>query len=374
MVKLLIAGDFCPQDRIAQMIEGSDYSFLDEIRQETDRADYSIVNLECPIADETCKPITKSGPNLKCSSKVLDAIKFAGFNGVTLANNHLNDFGEQSILMTIKSIDDKKIDRAGGGKSLIDSRLPIIKTINDKKIAILNFCESEFSIATKYTAGAAPMDLIDNQYAIAEYRGQVDYVIVIVHGGYEMHQLPSPTMQKTYRWFIDIGADVVVNHHQHCYSGYEIYKEKPIFYGLGNFCFDNKMYRKSIWNEGVMVMLRLDEHITFDLIPFNQCDDKPVVQLKSGTELVDFTHSLASLNNIIADPLLVEADFESYYKKSKRRVLGLFSPYSNRYLRGAAQEGIIPFFLPKKKLARLYDFINCEAHRSIVLNCLRDMI
>lgn len=374
MIKLLIAGDFCPQDRIAGMIEKNDFSFFEEIRPITSSANYSIVNLECPIADETCEPILKSGPNLKCTSKALSAIKYGGFDGVTLANNHLNDYGEQAITITFRELNSSGINSVGAGRTLDESNKPLIKEIYGKKIAIVNFCESEFSIATKYSAGASPLDLVDNQRNIATCRSCADFVIVIVHGGHEMHQLPSPLMQKTYRWFVEMGADAVINHHQHCYSGYEIYKNRPIFYGLGNFCFDKPTYRNSIWNEGYIVMLKLDNEISFDIIPYHQCDADPTIQIMKYKDLEKFYHSLASLNNIIADPLLVEADFERYYKGAERSVLGLFSPYSNRYLRGAAQKGLIPSLLPKKKIARIYDYINCDAHRNIALRCLRDMI
>ena len=374
MVRLLIAGDFAPKNRIAEMMEKSDYSFFEEVRQCTSQVDYSILNLECPIADENCKPIIKSGPNLKCSPKVLDAIKFGGFDGVTLANNHFRDYGDRSVLMTLKALDDTHIDWVGGGNTLRNSRLPLFVRIKEKNVGIVNVCEREFSIATKYTAGAAPIDLIDTQRTIAYCKTQADYVIVITHGGHELHQLPSPMMQKTYRWFIDMGADAVVNHHQHCYSGYEIYNEKPIFYGLGNFCFDKPVYRNSVWNEGFMVVLNLADKIGFDLIPYVQCDEMPTIRLKKESEIEEFNHSIAALNNIIADPLLVEADFERYCKASQKRVLGLLSPLSNRYLRGAAQKGLIPFFLSKKRIARIFDNINCDAHRNIILRCLYEAI
>lgn len=254
------------------------------------------------------------------------------------------------------------------------SQLPLFLDVENKKIAIINVCESEFSIATKYSAGAAPIDLIENQRTIDRCKSQADYVIVITHGGHELHQLPSPMMQKTYRWFIDMGADAVVNHHQHCYSGYEIYNEKPIFYGLGNFCFDKQVYRNSVWNEGFMVVLNLADKIEFDIIPYVQCDETPTIRLKTESEIEEFNHSISALNNIIADPFLVAADFERYCKASQKRVLGLFSPLSNRYFRGAAQKGLIPFFLSKNKIARIFDNINCDAHRNIILKCLYEAI
>ena len=63
MVRLLVAGDYCPQSRIAEMIEKEDYSFFDNVRVSIAESDYSIVNLECPIVGNQ-KPILKCGPNL----------------------------------------------------------------------------------------------------------------------------------------------------------------------------------------------------------------------------------------------------------------------------------------------------------------------
>ena len=374
MSSLLIAGDYCPQERVAEMLEKKDFSFFDNVRKYTQGVEYSIVNLECPVADESHRAIIKTGRNLRCNPGAIDALNYAGFKCVTLANNHLNDYGGLAILQTLNELETRHIAHVGGGENLKDSQKPLTIELNGKRVSILNFCEKEFSIATKRSAGAAPLDLIDNQRAITSCKSQYDYVIVIVHGGHEMHQLPSPMMQKTYRWFIDMGADAVINHHQHCYSGYEVYNGKPIFYGLGNFCFDKSGYRNSIWNEGYMVKLKLEDRIGFELIPYHQCDNQPEVKVLEGKKTEDFSHSLAALNNIIADPLLVEADFERYYKQAQKSVLGLFSPYLNRYLRGAAQKGIIPLFLPQRKIARIYDYFNCEAHKNIALRSLRDFI
>lgn len=103
----------------------------------------------------------------------------------------------------------------------------------------------------------------------------------LYHGGKEHYQLPTPRMQKDYRFFVDAGADVVINHHQHCYSGYEQYNDKYIFYGLGNFCFESTL-RNSIWNEGYMLKLKFEDIISFELIPYVQCDDKAGVFIMQG--------------------------------------------------------------------------------------------
>lgn len=375
MIKILIAGDYCPQERIAKMIEEEDYSFLNEVCDLTSKVDYSIVNLECPVTSEDYhNPIIKSGRNLKCTPRAIDAIKHAGFNCVTLANNHLNDFGEAAIIETLDVIKAKSLNYVGGGKTLKDSQMPLLLHISNKVVSIINVCEQEFSIASHYRAGAAPIDLIDIQRTIMSCKNKSDYILVIVHGGHEMYQLPSPMMQKAYRWFIDLGADTVINHHQHCYSGYELYQNKPIIYGLGNFCFDKPSQRHTIWNEGYMVELCLDDEILFKVIPYDQCNDKPEINLKSIEATENFHHSLKALCNIIDDPLLVEAEFERYCKNNLSNIIGLFSPYRNRYLRGAAKRGLLPSFLTKKKTTTLFDYINCDAHRNVVLKCLSDML
>ena len=104
-------------------------------------------------------------------------------------------------------------------------------------IFIFNFCENEWSIAESDNPGANPMDIIDNANQIKYARELADYVIVIVHGGHEYYNLPSPRMQKQYRFYADQGADIVVGHHTHCISGNEVYKGVPIYYSLGNFIF-----------------------------------------------------------------------------------------------------------------------------------------
>ena len=159
------------------------------------------------------------------------------------------------MLDTLMYLNDKQADFVGGGNSLRQASETLYKSIDGHTLAVINCCEHEFSIATETSSGANPLNPIQQYYKIQEARKNADYVLVIVHGGHEHYQLPSPRMKETYRFFVDAGADAVVNHHQHCYSGYEVYNGKPIFYGIGNFLFDREGVRNSIWNEGDMVLL-----------------------------------------------------------------------------------------------------------------------
>jgi Putative enzyme of poly-gamma-glutamate biosynthesis (capsule formation) len=239
MISVLIAGDFCPQRRVSALFDKGDYvSVLGGIRASVMDADYRIVNFECPVSMGDEPPIIKRGPNLRCSEKGLEAIKWAGFDCVTLANNHFYDFGYDGVVNTLDACRKSHLDAVGGGVNLAEASAVLYKEVGDKTLAIINCCEHEYSVATVNTAGSNPLDPIQQYRTIVEARKSADYVLVIVHGGHEMWPLPSPRMVQTYQFFIDAGADAVVNHHQHCFSGYEVYKNKPIFYGLGNFCFD----------------------------------------------------------------------------------------------------------------------------------------
>ena len=257
-MKILIAGDFCQGYRVDALVKERRYGKLfDEVKPIIESADYSIVNFEFPVVldKDAARPIPKCGPNLEGTIESIEAIKYAGFKCCTLANNHILDQGEQCCLDTKNELEKAGVDTVGVGSNLSEAGEIFYKEIDGETLAIINCCEHEFSIATETSAGANPLNPVRQYYAIQEAKKKADYVLVIVHGGHEHYQLPSPRMKETYRFFVDAGADAVVNHHQHCYSGYDVYYDKPIFYGLGNFCFDEPQMRHCGWNEGYMVRL-----------------------------------------------------------------------------------------------------------------------
>ncbi len=371
-MKLLIAGDYCPRQRAAERMSQGDYGFvLGEVRPIVEDADYSIVNLECPVTHGNEKTIIKNGPSLCCSEVGIDALKWAGFDCVTLANNHFRDYGDSGVANTLKKCNEVKIDTVGGGADLKEASKTIYKQIKGKTLAIINCCEHEFSIATDLSAGSNPLNPIRQYYDIKEARVKADYVLVIVHGGNEYYQLPSPRMKETYRFFIDAGADAVVNHHQHCYSGYEFYKEKPIVYGLGNFCFDNQVVKDCTWNEGYMVYINFCDKISFEAIPYIQCGTEPVVQRIGESECEKFKNQIDYLNSIIADDKLLFEKYNLYLDESESIIRVLFSPYMNRTLRGFCRRHLIPSFVTSKKKIELLSYIQCESHLVKIINFLK---
>lgn len=368
-MKILVAGDLLPYDRVANLFDQGKYEkVFGQIRDFIKQTDYSIANFECPICKGGEKPIKKCGPSHYCGESVIGAIQYAGFDCVTLANNHFRDFGDEGCLNTMRELENNGIDHVGGGKNVEDAANILYREIEGSLIAIISCCEHEFSIAEENHAGSNPLNPIKQYYAIKEAREKADFVVVIAHGGHEHYQLPSPRMVETYRFFVDAGADAVVNHHQHCFSGYEIYKGKPIFYGLGNFCFDKPVKRADKWNEGYVVELTLTEGASgFELIPYSQCDSEPVVAPLSGEKKRQFFLRINALNEIISNSRELEGEFEKWCQSKHAQKESLFSPYTGTFLQVLYSKGLLRNPISDKRKLSLTDHIVCESHRDVTL-------
>ena len=361
-MKILIAGDYVPRNRLAPLVKEGQFDVLfGEVRDIVRSVDYSMVNFESPIVEEGDKPISKYGPNLQCTKDAVDAIKYAGFKCATLANNHIRDFGNDGVSRTMQTLKDKGIDSVGAGENLETAGAILYRQIGGKTIAIINCCENEFSIAASDHYGANPLNPIRQYYEIQEAKGKADYVLVIVHGGHEHHQLPSPRMQDTYRYFIDLGADIVVNHHQHCYSGFEIYKEKPIVYGMGNFCMDKNPIRiGQLWNFGYMVVWDTSKPSHIQIIPYEQCGETPGVHQLSPDA---FDERLQEINTIIVDRELLIKKTEKYYFESYKTIINILEPIQNKYIAGLQHRHYLPSLITRKWLLKLQNYVLCESHR-----------
>ena len=375
-MKLLIAGDFCQRYRIDKESLHHNYDLIfGAIKPYIESADYSILNYEFPIIlnEYSAEPIPKCGPNLRGTIDAIKAVRYAGFKCCTLANNHILDQGEQCCIDTKNIIEQAGLDSVGVGRNLTEAGRVLYKVINGETLAIINCCEHEFSIAEESKAGANPLNPIRQYYAIREARQLADYVVVIIHGGHEYFQLPSLRMQETYRFFVDVGADAVINHHQHCYSGYEIYKEKPIFYGLGNFCFDHVTERTSQWNEGYMVIVNLikSSKIQYELIPYTQCSEELAVVPLKPEKLREFDKRISELNEIISDELILREEVLRYYDSCVDFELRLLEPYDNILLSKLYRIGLLPKIFKGVKKYSIMNHIFCESHLDKLRHALK---
>lgn len=361
-MNVIVAGDFAPRARLAQQIKERKFCdiFPKELQTIIKSADYSLVNFESPVIEDTFSPIKKCGPNLGCSENAVEAIKYAGFKCVTLANNHILDYGDAGLNKTVECCQKWEIDVVGVGANLQDAEKVLYVEENGKKLAIINCCEHEFSIASRTTAGANPLNPIAQFYKIKEAKQNADFVLVVVHGGHEHFQLPSMRMQETYRFFVDAGADAVVNHHQHCYSGYEIYKGKPIFYGLGNFCFDWDGIPQKMWTEGYFVEIKFDKEISFNLYPYCQYGElSKVMLLKSDF----YNFELDNLNKIIGDEIKLNFECDKFFLKSYSAIKFFLNPIRNKFISYLYHKRLFPSLINKMWLMDLLAIVRCESWR-----------
>src|SRR5690625_2029581 len=265
-MKLLITGDL-----VVSSAYDASTQFGSEIVDFFNGANINMINLEAPVTNSESK-ILKTGPNLKSHEEsTLQALNKLKISVASLANNHILDYGAQGVSDTIQFCQKHGIQTVGAGDHLEEASRTLFLDTEIGIIAILNFAENEWASATATSAGAHPMDIIDNSRKIQEAQDKADYVIVIVHGGHEYYNLPSPRMQKQYRFYADQGADLVVGHHTHSISGYEIYEEVPIFYSLGNFLFPKKSSRPTDWYTGLILEIDIvNGHIKTQLHPVRQ--------------------------------------------------------------------------------------------------------
>jgi len=299
-------------------------------------------------------------------------LKNAGFSLLTLANNHFYDYGDRGVAETLKVCQKVGIDSVGGGVDIYDASRIFYQIIKNKRFAFINICEHEFSIATETKGGSNPLNPIQQFYNIKEACSIVDYVIVIVHGGHEHYQLPSPRMKEAYRFFIDAGADLVINHHQHCFSGYELYKGKLIFYGLGNFLFDSPYKEDNNFWEGYMVKIMfLESKLEYTLIPYYQCKGNIGLSSLNGEEQNSFNKKINELNEIIINDKNLSNAFEKRLGQIKKTYLMTFEPSRPLFLMKLIKKiGLGISFISKEGQKLLFNRIACESHRDSIIQVL----
>ncbi len=216
---------------------GYDYPFAATAR-ELRSADIALGNLEAPLTVRG-QEFKDKRFRFRASPKAAAALKKAGFSVVTLANNHIMDFGETGLLDTIRHLDREQVRCAGAGNSLAMARRPAVVERNGAKVAFLAYSLTqplEF-FAAESGAGTAPGYSRYFREDIVRAKSSADYVVVSFHWGGEGLSAPRQYQIEAARRAIDAGADVIIGHHPHVLQGIERYGRGVIFYSLGNFAF-----------------------------------------------------------------------------------------------------------------------------------------
>ena len=373
--RILICGDYYPSEIIKDELNSGKELFDKNFKDLLSKANYSIVNLECPVFDgDSFKKAQKSGPVLQGYPEGVDYLKKEGFKMVTLANNHILDYGFDGLRSTMSYLKKNSINYVGAGLYTEEVEKINIISVGDYTIGVINVCEHEFSVVDGNSYGANPLDVASVFYNIRELKNQSDFILLIVHGGHEHYQLPSPRMKKLYRLFIDMGVDVVINSHQHCFSGYEEYNSKFIFYGLGNFIFSqiDRSETKSSWNEGIAILLTLKKNkdskiIGFEIWPYNQCVGGVNFCLypKESPAHQKVNSKIQEINAIIEDDSKLHDEFVHMAYLRRYHFLMLLTSFRSRLMKGLCYRKIIPHFISKRRLLLAKNSITCESHLDV---------
>jgi poly-gamma-glutamate capsule biosynthesis protein CapA/YwtB (metallophosphatase superfamily) len=206
------------------------------------RIDLSIANLECPLSgDETHR---RNKLTLHASSNTIELLKTLKVEAVTLANNHIADYGAAGGQATVGLLEQAGIQWFGAGYAGREGN-PAIVEKQGLSFACVGYshppCDAIFS--SPETFGSARYSREEFERLIPALKAQADFVLVFMHWGTEDVNYPVPENRVTARDIIDLGADAVIGAHPHVYQGYERYKGKHIVYSLGNFIFGDIVAR-----------------------------------------------------------------------------------------------------------------------------------
>lgn len=282
---ILFAGDWAPIRAFAPIIEKGPEQIYGDLLPVIRSADLSIVNLEAPLSD-IGSPVNKSGAVFKGVQHHIEGLTSVPFDAVTLANNHVFDFGLEAFQQTCDVLDKNNIQYTGAGMSQNDALAPLVLEANTVSIGIVNFSEGEdLTAAGKDTPGVMGWDMDRVTEQVAELKKQVDMVAAISHCGIEYIPFPPPYVADAFQSVAAAGADLVIGHHPHVPQGVCCYGNTPVCYSLGNFVFyqDTPLKFRKL---GYMVKAGVSKKglVNFEIIPYQILPDRLDLLKKDASE------------------------------------------------------------------------------------------
>lgn len=262
-MKLLFLGDFL-----------FDYLFIpkdfENICKYVQKNNYKVIlNLECSLTNRGEKKI-KRGPNLCSSELAIEALKKLNVILVSLANNHSMDYGEKSLLETIKLLEESGIAVVGAGKNYKEATKSYKVKLDNKDFIFQAFgWEVEETVyAQKKSAGCSPLyrKKILNNIKKIKSENPNGKIINLAHMGFEYNLLPQPLDIEFAHKCIEKGSDLFIGTHPHVIQPKEIYEKRNIYYSLGNFYFGSRreLFNKTFENIEVKNMCDYGLGVIYD--------------------------------------------------------------------------------------------------------------
>lgn len=282
-VCLIAAGDIMLSRGVAGEIRkhGGDplHPFL-KMQEYLKSGDIVFGNLENPITPG--REIMMPEMTLRADPGSETALRDAGFTMLSLANNHLLNFGARGLLDTLRYLDNAGIGHAGAGETEEEAFAAKFIDVKGLRLAFLAFTDPAL-VPDPYLAGAGRpgVAFLDREKMAAAVQGakeKADFVVVSIHAGTEYEPLPDQAQMRFARQAVDAGADLVLGHHPHVVQKVEKYKGKYIFYSLGNLVFDQKWSRATRIGLTAKIYISADGVEKFELLPVYINDqDQPQV-------------------------------------------------------------------------------------------------
>lgn len=262
-------------------------------------ADISFGNLECPL-DGGNIPI-RNGLIFRCLTKYVPGLKNSGFDILSTANNHSFDQGLDNLTFTAEYLRTQSILPVGTGRNFTEAHQGEIISKHSVKFGFLGYSYTAYNDGGKSTHPqiATTDDIEQLKKDIADLRNRGTQIVVIsMHAGTEYKRYPAQNQIEFAHVAIDAGADIVIGHHPHWIQNIEIYQNKPIFYSLGNFVFDQMWSQDT--REGLIVKLNFKKQklISAELIPViieNYCCPR----LANDQEKIEILKKINLENDII---------------------------------------------------------------------------
>ena len=279
-ITLIAVGDINLGRKAGRIILGGDVDYaFEKTKDIIESADIAFANLESTISEQN--GITQNGTwCFTAPPAAAGTLLHAGFDVVSLANNHVWDFGKRALLETPVHLDRVGIRHAGTGQNIDAAFSPAILEAKGIRIAlfsvtsIFNYGGADHEAFT-YTAWA---DMERLKPAIEKVKSDVDLVIVAAHWGPEYQDRPAGEVVALAHEMVDAGADIILGGHPHVPQGIERYKGAFIIYSLGNFAY-HQTTEHSVWKtRSIMLELTLtkDGVKSYKMIPVT-CGFQPAV-------------------------------------------------------------------------------------------------
>lgn len=245
---LLFTGDVLLSDYVLNNYknDGIDGVLSPELQNEMKNSDITVINHEFPFSTRGTQAPDKQF-TFRVDPAYVSLLTDMGVDIAGLANNHVLDYGAQALLDTFDTLDHAGIDYMGAGNDIARASALITKQAGGKTFGFLaasrvipvvswDVRNATPGVFTTYD----PALLVE---AIAQAKDHCDYLTVFVHWGIERDEYPQDYQVSMAEQYIDAGADLVIGSHPHVLQGITYYKDKPVFYSLGNFIFNQNIDR-----------------------------------------------------------------------------------------------------------------------------------